>query len=120
LHPELYPNWEAQLKEMKGKGIRNLVQDVSVKSIEYLGFKNYADDERDEFTVRIDANCDDTKVDKDGRIIERGASSFVEFWTFEQEKGRWLLRAVDDSCRFDPMKTPMIDEESGMPPSLRS
>ncbi len=62
--------------------------------------QNFANDELDSFTVSIDAKANDQTI-RDEKIVNSDDSSFREFWTFEWEKGEWLLREVaqTEACK---------------------
>ncbi|MFL5784085.1 MAG: hypothetical protein ACJ76H_05705, partial [Bacteriovoracaceae bacterium] len=50
-------------------------------------------DESDTFTVFFKISCTDSWY-QNSSVTSSESSSFEEFWTFEWEKGQWVLRSV--------------------------
>lgn len=93
LHPSLYPNWEMQVKDQQSRNERNVMSGLSINKIRIVDVQNYKDDERDEFTVAIDARANDQTFTNE-KVTKSENSKFREFWTFEWENGSWALREV--------------------------
>lgn len=93
LHPALFPSWETDIKSQISRNEKNIMSGLSISKLRIVDVKNFKDDERDEFTVAIDATANDQTI-KDGNIIKSDNSKFREFWTFEWEEGKWALREV--------------------------
>ncbi|MGZ3744993.1 MAG: TIM44-like domain-containing protein [Pseudobdellovibrionaceae bacterium] len=112
LHPMLYPSWEQQIQFQKFKNERNVLVGLSINNIRIVGVQNYADDNKDNFTVCIDAKADDQTI-REGKVVESDKSSFREFWTFEWHEGQWKLFEVTQASgwkRF--LSAEIIDESS--------
>lgn len=106
LHPYLYPIWESQVQGFMKKKKRNVLEGLVLKNLRFVDVKNYLDDERDEFTVCVDAWAKD-HVRHRNQTIKTRAEDFREFWTFEWEKGEWLLREISQAAswsRFVPAR----------------
>lgn len=93
LHPDLFLQWEAELANNRKKGKYNKISNVWVNKVRIVDVQNYKDDERDEFTVAIDATGNDQNFIH-GKLKEQTNGSFREFWTFEWENGAWVLRNI--------------------------
>ena len=93
LHPALYSNWESQINAQKVRGERNMMVGLSINKVRIVNVQNYKDNEKDEFTVAIDAKANDQTI-VDGKITKEDNAKFREFWTFEWEQGHWKLREV--------------------------
>ncbi len=113
LHPQLLVLWKAQIENFKRYGERDVLEEPSVKDLRIVDVKNFADDERDEFTVCIDASGRDMKY-RGSQIVQGGKlESFREFWTFEREGQRWALREVSQASAWMRFVTsPIIYEPS--------
>jgi len=96
LHPLLFPLWKRDICGQQARHERNVMSGLSIDALRIVDVKNFQDDERDEFTVAIDARADDQTLVND-QITKHDNSKFREFWTFEWEKGEWLLREVVQS-----------------------
>ena len=94
-----------ELSELSGKGHKNCMDDLTIKTISLLNIQNFLDDELDTFTVSIEAAARDYTVDSSGKIVSVNTSkkgtfnkpgavpleTFTEFWTFEREGDTWVL-----------------------------
>lgn len=93
LHPILFADWKLQVQELIARNEKNILVGLSIEKLSIVDVQNYSQDESDEFTVCIDARADDQTI-RNGEIIKSNNSDFREFWTYEWEKGRWMLREV--------------------------
>jgi hypothetical protein len=94
----IYEVWQEEIKIQKQSNIRNHIQDVEIKSIRLVAVRNYINDQKDEFTACIDAQCREGMVpDNPGFMIEEKQTAvhqFREFWTFIRDKDKWKLKEV--------------------------
>jgi predicted lipid-binding transport protein (Tim44 family) len=96
LHPALFRLWQRDIRSQQARHERNVMCGISIDALRIVDVKNFQDDEKDEFTLAIDARADDQTLVND-QITKHENSKFREFWTFEWEKGEWLLREVTQS-----------------------
>lgn len=99
LHPSLYPSWESQINAQIANHQVDTMSNVSIKSIMIVDARNYLDDERDCFTVCIDAAADDHTL-TNGIVTKKDDGDFREFWTFEWHNNDWLLLEVYQSSAW--------------------
>jgi len=81
-----------------------------VRKVDILLVKNYSDNNRDEFTVRISAHAQ--KIEKrNGKTIREDeyVTPFEEYWTFQKQSGAWKMRE-----RQPPARTKSIIEEENL------
>lgn len=99
LHPDLYPSWEIQIQTQIKNQQKNLMTDVMINNMRIVDARNYLDDERDCFTVCIDASAKDQVINLNNpaKTTTKKSKSFREFWTFGWHQNQWLLLAVYQS-----------------------
>jgi predicted lipid-binding transport protein (Tim44 family) len=132
LTPELCAAWSREIEKLHSQGRRNVLDRLTFDSARIDEVENYRDDEKDRFTVCIDAHAADYTVDSSGRIVESNSFSeqkrqklepsfehFREFWTFRRhDRKRWLLERVDESGDWKrSVDAPLVDEDGDAPPS---
>jgi len=93
LHPNLYPSWKLDLEEQKKRLRRNRMRHLSINQIRIINIQNFANDEKDNFTVCFDAQGDDEFLE-DETIVNVNRDSFREFWTFKWHQEKWTLLEV--------------------------
>ena len=94
MHPEFLNDYknEFSLSMYKYKIAHIEFRDSSV-----VGLKNLAGKENDTFTIRFQGTWQKLKL-KDGAPVELIKESFLEYWKFEWEQGRWMLRSTSESA----------------------
>lgn len=110
LRPELFSEWEAQIGLMQSNGERNVMEGLTINDVRLVDAQNYRDDEKDIFTVCIDATATDYTVNENGEVVssnsasrrkqankEKSEEAFREFWTYERHEEKWLLLRVDQA-----------------------
>ena len=113
LHPSLFSVWSSQIEILKKTGERDVLEEPGINNLRIVDVKNFYDDEKDEFTVCIDARGRDIRY-RGERIAYRGRFySFREFWTFEKEGQSWALKDVAHAIAWMRFVTsPIIYEPS--------
>jgi predicted lipid-binding transport protein (Tim44 family) len=111
LHPTLFIEWNMKINDMAAKGVRDVMKHISIGDVEIIHIKNYNDDEKDEFTVGIDAGASNETLDNNGNVISSRALLFYEFWTFERENNEWVLREINKKRKEGEFLKPNINEE---------
>ena len=95
LFPKVAEDLKIQVDYWKNEGVRVEYRNLCVRKVELLLVRNFADNTRDEFTVRISAHAQ--------RIIRKGdqalseqetVTPFEEYWTFGRLDGQWKLKEV--------------------------
>lgn len=121
LHPDLYRDWEARVMEMRSEGVVSVVEGLKLLGVSIVGAEDYRDGERDSFVALVTMWVAKYKVDGEGRVLEgtKAADIFEEYWRYEREGGRWLLREVVDangllSCLLGA-HAPVVSEEFDRP-----
>ena len=70
-------------------------RNLCVRKVELLLVRNFADNTRDEFTVRISAHAQRIIRQSDRTLSEQETvTPFEEYWTFGRLDGRWKLKEV--------------------------
>lgn len=110
LRPELLSEWKAQISLMQSNGERNVMEGLSISEVRLVDAQKYRDEEKDIFTVCIDATATDYTVGENGEIVnsntgsrrkqankEKSEEAFREFWTYERHGEKWLLLRIDQA-----------------------
>jgi len=115
---DLFPEYAAKLAEgirqQSANGIMAEYRNLCVRKVELILIRNFADNTRDEFTVRISAHAQYV-VKRRGRIVRQDeyVSPFVEYWTFGRREGLWKLKGVLPPADGETAMTEEnLDEES--------
>jgi len=96
----MYQYLDHQLKELKAKGLRNIVENPKIENLEIVHVEEEGDNKV--FIVRLDASAIDYTVDSNGNIVEGDKynhESFTEYWAFVGKALNWKLddiKQVDD------------------------
>ena len=87
LSPGAYFSWRAQLETLAAEGRRNMMENISVRSVEPVQVVHGR--VFDDLTVRISAAAADFETDKDGKVVfgDRTVRPFTEEWTFQRSVG---------------------------------
>jgi predicted lipid-binding transport protein (Tim44 family) len=115
---DLFPEYAARLAEgirqQSADGITAEYRNLCVRKVELILIRNFADNTRDEFTVRISAHAQYV-VRRQGRIVRQDeyVSPFMEYWTFGRHEGVWKLKEVLPPADGETALTEEnVDEES--------
>ncbi len=105
--PDLLAQHAAQVLGMINTGEINIVEMLQVIAIDIVNVRYMHKSDEREFTALITARARDYYVSDCTRRFLRGGMSvakFQEFWTFQQQGGRWLLREIEQSRESDALK----------------
>lgn len=100
LTDRMYQYLEEQLKELKAKGLRNIVENPKIENLEIVHVEEEGDNKV--VIVRLDASAIDYTEDSNGNIVEGdkyNPVSFTEYWAFVGKALNWRLddiKQVDD------------------------
>jgi predicted lipid-binding transport protein (Tim44 family) len=104
---DLYLDHMRQLSNMIGQHETNIIENVSVERVDMVNIRYTHDAQQREFTALITAAARDYYIDdRTGRFL-RGDSTpqkFQEFWTFQLQQGRWLVREIEQTRESDILK----------------
>jgi hypothetical protein len=107
LVPFLYQEHCRQLAGMRANHEINMLEDLSVESIDFVHVSWTDKPDRREFTVLITARVRDWyKDDRSGTFLrgDREPARFQEFWTFQYRSGAWLLLEIEQTRESDRLK----------------
>jgi predicted lipid-binding transport protein (Tim44 family)/intein/homing endonuclease len=114
LFPEIAEHLRAQIQQWQNQGMKVEYRNFCVRKCELILVRNFADNSKDEFTVRISAHAQ--------RIIRKGAeiqsdqeyvSPFEEYWTFGRLDKQWKLKeALPPSAGKKKITTENLDQDS--------
>jgi hypothetical protein len=95
LFPDVSENLRTQLAKWKEIGHACEYRNLCVRKVELLLVCNYADNTRDEYTVRISAHAQQI-IRRGEKIIsqESYVTPFEEYWTFGRLDGQWKLKEI--------------------------
>jgi predicted lipid-binding transport protein (Tim44 family)/uncharacterized membrane protein YgcG len=100
LFPDVAAHLAEEIRQRRQEGVRLSFRNLCVRKAELLLVRNYADNARDEFTVRVSAHAQKTLSRGDRILVEDPyVSPFEEYWTFGRLDGRWKLKEVLPSAK---------------------
>jgi predicted lipid-binding transport protein (Tim44 family) len=83
---------EEQLKELKAKGLRNIVENPKIENIEIVHVEEDGDNKT--VIVKLDVSVTDYTIDNNGNVVEgdkHNPVSFTEYWAFVGKALNWKL-----------------------------
>jgi len=92
LTDRMYQYLDQQLKELKAKGLRNIVENPKIENLEIVHVEEEGDNKV--VIVRLDASAIDYTVDSNGNVVEgdkHNPVSFTEYWAFVGKALNWRL-----------------------------
>jgi hypothetical protein len=105
--PDLYERHCLQLQGLARANEINKIDGVAVEAVD-LVHVNYTDKPEERyFTALITAHARDYYVDdRNGNFLrgDEAAARFQEFWTFQWQGGKWLLREIEQARESDVLK----------------
>ena len=115
LFPEIAEHLRTQIQQWQKQGLKVEYRNLCVRKAELILVRNFADNSKDEFAVRISAHAQ--------RISQRGpqimsqqeyVTPFEEYWTFGRLDNQWKVKEVLPPGRGKKMLAQEnVDEESG-------
>ncbi|MBX0313218.1 MAG: Tim44 domain-containing protein [Sulfurihydrogenibium sp.] len=92
LTDRMYQYLEEQLKELKDKGLKNIVENPKIENLEIVHVEEDGDSKV--VIVKIDASAIDYTIDSNGNTVEgdkHNPVSFTEYWAFVGKALNWRL-----------------------------
>ena len=115
LFPEIAEHLRAQIQQWQKEGLRVEYRNLCVRKAELILVRNFADQAKDEYTVRISAHAQ--RVSRKGERVaseQEYVTPFEEYWTFGRLDNQWKLKEVLPPGRGKKkMAEENVDEESG-------
>jgi len=99
VHPNLYTKWETQFEKFKDCSPVNMLNN-NIKDVKIVDINNFIDNEKDNYTVKIEYIASEYVVDKSGNLIcdnyneedeKTAMGQMTEYWKFEREGSEWML-----------------------------
>jgi predicted lipid-binding transport protein (Tim44 family) len=107
LMPDLYAEHCGQIRGMVRNHEINIIDQLAVESVAIVNVR-YPHKKNDrEFTALITASARDYYVDDRTQEFQRGdeePARFQEFWTFQRQDRKWLLREIEQTRESDKLK----------------
>lgn len=107
LMPDLYAQHCKQIQGLIRNHEINVIESVTVERTDIVNVRyTFKPDDR-EFTAIITASARDYYINDRTREFIRGddkPESFQEFWTFQLQGGRWMLREIEQTRESDVLK----------------
>jgi hypothetical protein len=107
LMADLYQQHLAQLESMRRNHEIDMIADLKVHRVEIVQLRHYAKKSMQEFTALIEASARDYYVDDRTVKFLRGdqdIARFQEFWVFQRQDDRWLLREINQTRESSALK----------------
>ena len=114
LFPEVAASLQNELVRLGGQGTKLEFRNLCVRKVELILVRNYPDNSKDEFAVRISAHAQKA-VRRNNLLISQDpyVTPFTEFWTFGRLDNEWKLKEAEPPARGEEMvKTENLDADS--------
>ncbi|MGA2465903.1 MAG: polymorphic toxin-type HINT domain-containing protein [Thermodesulfobacteriota bacterium] len=115
LFPEVAEHLRAQIQQWQKDGLKVEYRNLCVRKVELILVRNFANNSKDEFMVRISAHSQ--RISYEGeRIVSQQeyVTPFEEYWTFGRLDNQWKLKEVlPPGGGKKRIAQENVDEESG-------
>jgi predicted lipid-binding transport protein (Tim44 family) len=120
LFPDVATNLQGELVRLGGQGTQLEFRNLCVRKAELILVRNFSDNSKDEFTVRISAHAQ-RAVRRNNLLISQDAdvTPFVEFWTFGRLDNEWKLKEVLPPARGGELVAAENVDEGTSPEQLQ-
>lgn len=113
----LYLTHNEELQGMKARSEKNVLENVSIRSIHIIACKDYLENAKDSFSAYIKGSMTDYTInEKTGKVIKGSKSAvrkFTDMYVFTRDENTWLLnRVVNEPELYEIMEAKSITEES--------
>jgi predicted lipid-binding transport protein (Tim44 family) len=114
LFPDVAAGLQGELARLGAQGTQLEFRNLCVRKVELILVRNFTDNSRDEFTVRISAHAQ-RAVRRNNVLISQDeyVTPFTEFWTFGRLDKEWKLKEVLPPARgAELVGVENVDEDS--------
>jgi predicted lipid-binding transport protein (Tim44 family) len=114
LFPDVAEDLRTDIRQRQEKGSRIEFRNLCVRKVELILVRNYADNNKDEYTVRISAHAQKI-LSQAGRPTaqEDYVTPFEQYWTFGRLDRQWKLKEILPPTEGEQMiAQENVDEES--------
>jgi predicted lipid-binding transport protein (Tim44 family) len=120
LFPDVATSLQGELVRLGGQGTQLEFRNLCVRKAELILVRNFSDNSKDEFTVRISAHAQ-RAVRRNNLLISQDAdvTPFVEFWTFGRLDNEWKLKEVLPPARGGKLVAAENVDEGSSPEQLQ-
>jgi predicted lipid-binding transport protein (Tim44 family) len=120
LFPEVAKSLQNELIRLGGQGTKLEFRNLCVRKVELVLVRNYSDNTKDEFTVRISAHAQ-RAVRRNGLLISQDpyVTPWTEYWTFGRLDNEWKLKEVEPPARGEEMIQMENVDEGSSPQQLQ-
>jgi predicted lipid-binding transport protein (Tim44 family) len=120
LFPDVAANLQGELVSLGAQGTQLEFRNLCVRKAELILVRNFPDNSKDEFTVRISAHAQ-RAVRRNNLLISRDpdVTPYVEFWTFGRLDNEWKLKEVLPPARGGELVTAENVDQDSSPEQLQ-
>ncbi|MFH1024807.1 MAG: TIM44-like domain-containing protein [Planctomycetota bacterium] len=114
LFPDVAASLADSLRCRREEGFATEYRNFCVRKVDIVLVRNFADNSKDEFTVRVTAHAQSI-VRKGDRVVREDAdvTAFEEYWTFGRFENAWRLKGAQPPARGRAMTAAEnLDEDS--------
>jgi predicted lipid-binding transport protein (Tim44 family) len=115
---ELFPatalDLRQQIDKQRSAGLSVEYRNLCIRKAELILVRNYADNSKDEYTVRISAHAQKI-IKRNGAVVSQDeyVTPFLEYWTFGRLDNQWKLKEVEPPATGEAMVgQENVDEDS--------
>jgi predicted lipid-binding transport protein (Tim44 family) len=120
LFPDVAASLRGELASLKTQGTQLEFRNLCVRKAELILVRNFSDNSKDEFIVRISAHAQRAVRRNDSLISQdEDVTPFVEFWTFGRLDNAWKLKEVLPTAQGDKLAAAENVDEDASPEQLQ-
>ncbi|MCX5685390.1 MAG: TIM44-like domain-containing protein [Planctomycetota bacterium] len=95
LFPDVAADLAVEMRQRQASGVTIAFRNLCIRKAELLLVRNFADNSKDEFTVRMSAHAQKT-LSRGGVIVVQDpyVAPFEDYWTFGRMDGQWKLKEI--------------------------
>src|SRR5439155_7427903 len=114
LFPLVADDLKDDIRQRQAKGVRLQFRNLCVRKVELILLRNYADNNKDEYTVRISAHAQKIVSENERTVTqEEYVTPFEQYWTFGRLDRQWKLKEILPPAEGEQLVAQEnIDEES--------
>ena len=114
LFPDVAKSLQGELIRLGSQGTKLEFRNLCVRKVDLILVRNFADNTRDEFTVRISAHAQ-RAVRRNNLLISQDpyVAPWTEYWTFGRLDNEWKLKTVEPPAHGEEMtRAENVDQDS--------